>query len=100
MNSLMSLRRWSFAAELLLAVVLALCAPLFLLSQDNKENTPAPKAPSVAPAQKSAPACAKTVTEAQVKGIVAKIREFQAKQQVKANKNQTKAPEQATNRKP
>ena len=96
-----SYKRW-FAVELLAVLALILCTPWASLSQEKKkEDTSAvAKAPSTAPSQKGGAVCAKSATEAQVTGIAAKIREFQAKQQAKANKNQPKPAEQATNRKP
>jgi hypothetical protein len=89
-----------FTLALLLSVIFALSAPLFLFSQDSKETIPPPKPPAVTPAQKGGATCGKSATEAQINGIAAKIREFQAKRQAKAAKDQPKPAEQAANRKP
>jgi hypothetical protein len=99
MNSIKRFLRRLCAAELLIVLAVTLSTPLFSLSQEKQDSPPA-KAPSGAPPQKSGAACGKTATEAQVSGLAAKIREFQAKQQAKNNKNQPKDSDQATNRKP
>jgi len=104
MNSAWHILGRCFVVQALVSLVFAFSAPGNSFSQETKkEVTPAaakplPASPAAA-AQKSGALCGKSATQTQVNGIAAKLREFQAKQQAKKDKNQAKVTE-ATNRKP